>query len=55
MPCGDHANARLVPNRGDDPIYLYAGDAEYDLDALSDKRLGEGFPSAHLDHDQPPP
>ena len=37
VPCGDHANARLVPQRGDDPVDLYARDPEYDLDAFSDK------------------
>ena len=48
MAGGDHANAGLVPQGSDNPVYLYAGEAEYDLDALSDKRPGEGFPSAHV-------
>ena len=37
MPGRDHADARLVPKRGDDPVDLDARDSEDDLDAFSDE------------------
>ena len=55
VPRGDHANAGLVPDRGDDAVNLYARYSEYDLHALPYKRFGKRFPSAQLDHVLPPP
>ena len=49
----DHAYARLVTQRGHDPVDLYARNPEHDLDAFSYERPGEGFSSAHFDHDSP--
>ena len=43
MPGRDHADARLVPQRGDDPVHLYARDPEYDFDAFPYERLDQGF------------
>ena len=46
----NHADARLVPQRGDDPVYLYARDPEYDFNALSYQGLDEGFAPTHYNH-----
>ena len=47
---GDHADARLVAQGGDDTVHVYAGDAEYDLDTLTYEGLHKGFAAAHLGH-----
>ena len=54
VPGGDHADTRLVPQRGDDPVHLYARDPEYDLDALPYERLDQGFAATHLAQGSPP-
>ena len=53
MTCSNHADARLIPEGRDNPVYLYARDAEYGLDTLRYERLGKRFAAAHLDHSSP--
>ena len=46
----DHADTRFIPYRGDDPLHLYAGNAEYGINALIDEGFYEGFATTHLHH-----
>ena len=39
MPCGDVPDGRLVPHCNEAAGHVYAGNPEYDLDALAHQRL----------------
>ena len=50
VPGRDHADARLVPQRGDDSVDLYPRYPEHDLDALVHERLHKRFATGHCHH-----
>ena len=47
---GDHADAGLVPQGGDDARHVDAGNAEDDLHAFPDKGFHQGLAAAHGGH-----
>ena len=49
----NHADARLIAQRGDNPVHLHTRDAEDDLDTFGHERLDEGLAPTHFHHGAP--